>query len=128
MTPALELNRRRNPRAFAAFAVKHTVGNHTLLCQANDISTQGLFMACVTDHLWPHQTKGRLEFSLPGTEVTITALGRVVRQETFDRFSLTAVKFAALAPSHRRLIEKYIQDPHLTPPMVPTFLPAARLR
>jgi hypothetical protein len=116
-------NRRHFRRAMVAFAVKQVIGGRTVICQANDISTDGIFMASVMDELFQLHGRCRLEFTLPGTEILIQALGRIVRQQVNGRYHLNAVKFAALAPSHRRLIERYVAQPLIDAPQVPPFLP-----
>lgn len=116
------MNRRNNPRALIAIAVRQTIGQQVHLCQANDISTKGIFLASIIDELVRLKSRCLLEFNLPGSDVLIQAKGRIVRHERNGKYHLSAVEFAALAPSHRRLIESYIDDPRLRPPPAPAFL------
>jgi len=121
-------NRRLSPRAQIAIAVRKRVGNQIYLCQASDISTEGIFLAHVKDDESPPSgSKCWLEFSLPEQpNVLIAVRGVVVRQKAHARFHLSAVRFARIAPSHRRLITNYINGPHQAcglPPFLP--LPTA---
>jgi hypothetical protein len=116
-------NRRQSHRALIAIAVKQIIGRRTFLCQASDISTEGIFMAKVSEDLPSNKIKCRLEFNLPGSSVLITARGRVVRGEKNGRYQLNAIEFSALAPSHRRMIHQYIESPFQIPPQTPTFIP-----
>jgi hypothetical protein len=116
MTQASPENRRQSLRAPIAVAVKKKVGDRVLLCQASDISTEGIFVASVLDQLDPNDARCLLEFSLPGSTVVIAARGRVVRQAAKGRFHLSAIRFAAIAPSHRRLIQRYVRGPSAVPP------------
>lgn len=118
--------RRDSTRAPISIAVKQRVGPRVVLCQANDISTGGMFIASVLDP-WRARRAARpgkcwLEFSLPGSDVLIAARAETVRQFVHARFLLTAVRFAAIAPSHRRLIGRYVKGPPVASP-VPSFLP-----
>jgi len=123
--PKQPSNRRETPRALISIAVRKRAGNQIHICQANNISADGIFLAHVKDGLppTPPGNKCWVEFSLPNRpDVLIAARGVVVRQKAFARFILSAVRFACIAPSHRRLIQTYIQGPHLSSPL-PSFLP-----
>lgn len=119
-------NRRQYPRARVSMAVKERYHDHVMLAQASDISRDGLFMAWVEDgDPTRHPEAGSkcwVEFSLPTTSVRIRARCQVVRHFRYRRYRLTALHFAAIAPSHRRLIEHYVeaQGGHLPSPV---FLP-----
>jgi hypothetical protein len=117
-------NRRLSHRAPIAMAVRKTVGNRVVLCQAADISAGGIFLASVLDELHPTLREARclLEFTLPGSRVPIAARGRVIRQVANGRFHLTAIRFATIAPSHRRLIQRYVRSPAAAPVIQPIFL------
>ena len=117
-------NRRETQRALISIAVRKRAGSQVHLCQANNISTEGIFLAHVRDGSpAPPGNKCWVEFSLPNRpDVLIAARGVVVRQRAFARFVLSAVRFACIAPSHRRLIQTYIRGPHLSSPL-PSFLP-----
>jgi c-di-GMP-binding flagellar brake protein YcgR len=104
-------NRRVTPRVSISIAVRKRVGRREFLCQAGDISTSGIFLAEVEGEPQPLGAKCRLEFSLPGSKVMIAARGCVVRQAVNGRFYLSGVRFAAIAPSHRRLIGRYVRNP-----------------
>ena len=135
-------NRRQHRRARLAVAVKEQYQDDIFLSQASDISAEGIFLATATEvagassrslagqgedagspsaNLRVPGAKCWLEFSLPNSPVPIKARGLVIRQTQYQRYQLTAIQFAAIAPSHRRLILDYVSEP-LTPPM-PTFLP-----
>jgi len=120
-------NRRLSQRAQIAIAVRKRVGNKIYLCQASDISTEGMFLAHVRDgQRLPGGSKCWVEFNLPGKpDVLIAARGVIVRQKAHARFLLTAIRFARIAPSHRRLISNYISGPHLAA-AVPAFHPMLR--
>jgi hypothetical protein len=119
-------NRRLHRRARLAVAVKEKYQDGIFLSQASDISAEGIFLATAAEEE-PGQdprvpgAKCWLEFNLPNSPVPIKARGRVIRQTQYDRYQLTAIQFAAIAPSHRRLIQEYVTAP-MTPP-APTFLP-----
>lgn len=117
-----EQNRRQNQRAQIAVAVRRRVGRRVYLCQAANISVDGMFMAQVRDGLPALPRKCWVEFSLPGTQEVIAARGVVVRQEAHSKFLLTGVRFASIAPSHRRMIEEYVRGPHVAA-LSPAFLP-----
>jgi hypothetical protein len=105
-------------------AVKKRVGKRIFLCQAGNISTEGMLIAKVADESPSFLEKCFLEFSLPGSKVVIGARGRVVRQNIRGRYHLMAIRFAAIAPSHRRMIQSYISSPP-TVSAAPTFWQAA---
>jgi c-di-GMP-binding flagellar brake protein YcgR len=111
-------NRRQSRRVPISIAVKSRVGEEVLLCQAGDISADGIFLASVVES--PPAAKCLLEFSLPGSSTVISARGRVVRQIQNGRYQLTAVRFATIAPSHRRLIARYVANPEY-PAAPPAF-------
>lgn len=118
--PALpELNndeRRRSQRAPIAIAVRQRIGRQTHLCQAGNISTEGIFVAHVVEGALPSRGKCWLEFSLPGSNVLIAARGKVVRQKVHSRYLLTAIHFTSIAPSHRRMISQYVEGPPVASP------------
>jgi hypothetical protein len=122
----MPLEKRNSERAMIAIAVRVRFGNKIYICQASNISTEGIFLAHVKDG--SQATEGMkcwLEFSLPGYPATlIAARGLVLRQRTHARFVLSAIRFACIAPSHRRLINQYVGGPHLASP-APPFLPPA---
>ncbi len=113
------------------------------LSQASDISAEGIFLATAADdvagassrslagqgedagspsaNLRVPGAKCWLEFSLPNSPVPIKARGKVIRQTQYHCYQLTAIQFATIAPSHKRLIQDYVSDP--TTPPSPTFLP-----
>ena len=107
MTP----NRRQTDRARLTIAVKKRVGETASLCQAGDISRDGMLLAKAYEGLYRDLPRCWLEFTLPGSDVTIEARAQVVRQQRHERFHLLAVRFATLAPSHRRLIERFVEMP-----------------
>ncbi len=118
--PAQARNRRQCQRVPISIAVRKRVGEEVVLCQAGDISADGIFLASVDES--PSEARCLLEFSLPGSKTVISARGRVVRKVQNGRYQLTAVRFATIAPSHRRLIDRYVANPEfLTPP--PAFRP-----
>lgn len=103
-------------------AVREKIGDRVVLCQASDISAGGMFVATVSDELHPGDARCLLEFTLPGSRVPIAARGRIVRQTANGRFRLAAISFAAIAPSHRRLIQRYVRSPAAVPSAQPIFL------
>lgn len=115
-------NRRQAPRAPITIAVKKRVGHRVDLCQASDISADGIFLAQADGQPAPAGQKCWLEFNLPGCEVPICARGRVVRGSDYRSFHLTAVQFRTLAPSHRRLIQRYVEGSPVAH-SAPAFLP-----
>jgi PilZ domain len=115
-------NRRTSERALISIAVRKKVSGNVQLCQASNISSEGIFIAHVMDEQIPLRSKCWLEFSLPGSGILISARGLVVRQFVYARFLLTAIQFSSIAPSHRRLIESYIDGPHMASD-APSFLP-----
>lgn len=117
-----QTNRRQSPRAPITMAVKERVGDCIKLCQSNDISVDGIFLASATDEDRRRGQKCWLEFSLPGSQRTIVARGEVVRQDYYRDFNLTAVRFASIAPSHQRMIQAYLEGPHQAT-RLPLFLP-----
>jgi c-di-GMP-binding flagellar brake protein YcgR len=114
-------NRRHASRASIAIAVKNKIGDRIYLCQASDISADGIFLANVLDELHPTHSRCALEFCLPGSRTIIAARGRVVRQTANGRYHLMAVRFSTIAPSHRRMIHRYVKSPTVQHPS-PTFL------
>ena len=109
----MNLARRDASRVPITIAVKKSVGLSNTLCQAANISATGMLVAKVYEGFYPDLPKCWLRFNLPGSDVTIEARGEVVRQARRDRYHLMAVRFGTLAPSHRRLIEDYIEQPKL---------------
>ena len=116
-------NRRQSHRARISIAVRLKLGGRVYLYQAANISTDGIFVASVLDETHTYQAKCLLEFSLPGSNVVITARGRILRQAINGRYHLTAIKFATIAPSHRRLIHRYIKGLSLPSPKVASRAP-----
>lgn len=114
--------RRRRPRARIAIAVRQVVGDEEFLCQAANINTQGMFLAKVHEALHPTESKCWLEFSLPGSDQLIRIKGELVWQEQHAHYHLMAVRFALIAPSHQRLIERYGRGEPLAA-IWPSFLP-----
>lgn len=72
-----------------------------------------MFVAMVYDGPLPEPAKCWLEFTLPGSSVTITARAEIVWQKRYRHYLLLAVQFATLAPSHRRLIARVPPSPGL---------------
>ncbi|MCK5800906.1 MAG: PilZ domain-containing protein [Deltaproteobacteria bacterium] len=121
----LEHDRRREPRAPISVAVRQRLGPtnpETHLCQAGDINTQGMFLAKVYDEHDPAPSRCWLEFTLPGSPVEVRAKADVVWQARHQHYQLMAVRFAVLAPSHRRLIERYTEGDPIAP-RLPPFAP-----
>jgi hypothetical protein len=83
-----------------------------------------MFMASMGEET-PVQGRCTVEFSLPGSSIVISAKAWVVRQMRKGRYYLTAVRFAAIAPSHRRLIGRYVSSPAFLPLGLPAFLQAS---
>lgn len=113
------INRRGSDRATVSIAVKGHIGKFTHIFQANNISPDGIFLASVSSRDFPDQSRCALEFSLPGSPIQISVRGQLVRQARHDRYQLAAIKFLAIAPSHRRLIRQYIENPALKVPIPP---------
>lgn len=69
----------------------------------------------------PRPSRCWLEFELPGADRTIVARAALVRERRRAAYQLMAFQFAALAPSHRRLIADFADHaPRLSG--VPNFL------
>ena len=122
MLPRLRNNRRQTARSPISIAVKERIGSDVALCQSSDISAEGMFLARATED---HRRSGQkcwLEFNLPGCPQTIVARGEIIRQFNYDDFHLTAVRFATLAASHRRMIQNYVEGPPVAA-RSPAFLP-----
>jgi c-di-GMP-binding flagellar brake protein YcgR len=126
MTNSRPSNRRQTNRVPITIAVKKKVGHRTFVCQASDISADGIFLANVLEELHPPGAKCLLEFNLPGSRTTISAHGRVVRQVANGCYHLTGVKFSTIAPSHRRLIHRYVRNPCQRLPGCTSFLDPRR--
>ena len=122
MLPNHRSNRRQTPRAPISIAVKERYGGDVALCQSSDISTEGMFLARATEDNRSSGQKCWLEFTLPGSSRTIVARGEIIRQFNYSDYHLTAVRFATLAPSHRRMIESYVDGPPVAA-RAPVFLP-----
>ncbi len=121
----LKENRRQNRRVRVAMAVKESYRDRTVLSQSSDISENGIFLASATNDLVMTREPGAkcwLEFNLPNSDVQIKARGEVIRQDQYQEYQLTAILFAALAPSHRRMIKAFVNTPQVPLP-TPTFLP-----
>jgi hypothetical protein len=101
-------DRRRAERASITIAVKQSIDGQAYLCQASNISAQGIFLSRVFDEFFPGQPRCLLEFSLPGSREQIVARGQIVRQSRKGRLHLAAVRFFALFPTHQRLIDRYV--------------------
>ena len=116
-------NRRSSRRARIAVAVKQKVGDRVDLCQAGDISPSGIFVASADDTGARKADRCLLEFSLPGSDVPIQARGKVVRRMAYRNYHLSAIRFSTIAPSHRRLIQRYVDAPPAEAPMPPFVRP-----
>ena len=66
-------NRRDCRRARITIAVKKRVGEAASLCQAGDISRDGMLLAKAFEGLYGELPRCWLEFNLPGSDVTISA-------------------------------------------------------
>lgn len=121
MLPGLQ-NRRQTTRAPISVAVRERFGDDVSLCQSSDISVEGMFLAQAAEDGRQPGEKCWLEFNLPGSARTIVARGEVIRQFNYSDYHLTAVRFATLAPSHRRMIQCYIDGPPVAA-RSPQFLP-----
>jgi hypothetical protein len=118
-----ERNRRRSKRSLITIAVKKIHGDRLTLCQSSNISPDGIFVAGAGTVGDGPGVRCWLEFTLPGSEIEIRARGKVVWETTYDnRYHLSAIVFTAIAPSHRRLIEKYVDGPPVAT-STPVFLP-----
>lgn len=110
-------DRRRRPRARISVAVRQRCEGREVLCQAGDINSHGMLLATIYDRPLPHDARCWLEFSLPESDVLVRTRADVVWQDRQQHYQLMAVRFAVLAPSHRRLIEEYTrQQPAVPPP------------
>ena len=94
-------------RAPVVVAVKQRLGREVLLCQSADLSPEGMMLARVWDRHAATPRRCWLEFDLPGAARTIVARGALVREERRAPYQLLAFHFAALTPTHRRLIADY---------------------
>jgi len=113
---ALHQERRRRGRTSVVLGVRQRVGRELFLCQASDLSPDGILLSRVYDSLYSTLPRCWIEFGLPGHDDLISARGQVVRQTQLDDYHLMAVRFASIARSHQRLIENFgAADP-------PTFL------
>ncbi len=114
-------DRRRRPRTPISVAVRQRFagGRDDHLCQAGDINTHGVFLAKVYDERETDEKRCWLEFTLPESEIQVQAKGDVVWQMRHQHYQLMAVRFAVLAPSHRRLIERYTAGTPVAPPLHP---------
>ncbi|MCC6751707.1 MAG: PilZ domain-containing protein [Deltaproteobacteria bacterium] len=109
--------RRQAERARICIAVRKRIGSRAVLCQASNISTRGMVLAQVSEGVEIEGEKCWLEFTLPGSEVLIAARGQILRSRRHERYELAAVRFTSLAPSHRRMIERYLDlGPNTTLP------------
>jgi hypothetical protein len=114
-------DRRRRPRTPISVAVRqrYAAPNEDHLCQAGDINSHGMFLAKVYDEHQPSEPRCWLEFTLPDSEVQVQAKAEVVWEMRHQHYQLIAVRFAVLAPSHRRLIERYAEGTPVAPPLHP---------
>ena len=113
-------DRRGSKRVPIGIAVKKWLSGHqpmafhgaskmrTVLCQAGNISRDGIGLMEVFEGWYPMLPKCWLEFSLPDSTTPIAVRGDVRWQAHRKRYHLTAVHFSTIAPAHRRLIGRYI--------------------
>jgi hypothetical protein len=94
--------RRSNRKSIDLFANKY-IGGHPYLCRTVDLSRDGLLAHTFTE---PDSALGSFafEFRIPGTEHSIWAWGRTVRQDSEQQ----AIEFIALDPADRDLLEFYL--------------------
>lgn len=102
-------DRRSSNRVRVSVAVKQRMGDRVYVCQAGDLSSKGMLLARLDDDEFDDAKKCWLEFGLPGYSPQIAARGHVVRHHRRGKYQLMGVRFASIAPSHRRLIDNYIQ-------------------
>jgi hypothetical protein len=122
MAPTQPQERRRSRRSPITIGVKKLQGNRLSLCQASNICTEGIFIAQAEGEPEGGGDCCLLEFSLPTSDAPVRVKGRVVRQLEYNCYRLCAVQFTAIAPTHRRLIQGYVQGPSLAA-SAPPFLP-----
>lgn len=98
--------RRQGERFEVDFLCNKYVKGRPYLCQASNISPEGLMVHSFSEPDTEEQLIG-LQFCLPDSEQVITASGRVVhRPETSDA---VGVLFTSIAWEHRQLIVEYLE-------------------
>src|ERR1041384_324043 len=90
--------RRETERVPAVFAVKKAVGRHVQLCQAEDVTPDGMSMKRPRGTFMVPRTEIDLTFSLPGSQEEISARGVVVHDVIVGGFRRTGVRFIAVRP------------------------------
>lgn len=100
--------RRNAKRVPISIGVRHQTTGGTSLAQAGEISASGILLAQPMDRFVQLPCKCWLEFSLPGSSTQIRARGEIVRQQNRGRNHLLAVRFRSIAPSHSRLIGRFV--------------------
>ena len=111
--------RRVARRATLSIGVRAVLSQVTHLCQAANISQRGMLLAKAFDEGINSPARCLLSFTMPGSEVLIVAKGSLVRQVRRGRYHYLAIAYLALAPSHRRLISRYIRAPSQLGPRPP---------
>ncbi len=98
--------RRQGERVDVDFLCNKYVKGRPYLCQASNLSSEGLMVHSFHEPVTEDQLIG-LQFCLPESEQVITASGRVVHRPEAEE--AVGVLFTSIAWEHRQLITDYLQ-------------------
>ena len=102
--------RREADRVPVGIYLNQVVGSDLHRCFATDISPTGLYMERTCTPMERRSNFVQVEIPLPGIGDTLWAKAEVV-YDCFDAlFHGTAIRFAAMAGMHRRLLEAWLHE------------------
>ena len=102
---------RRHPRVDADIYINKIIEDHPYLVRARDISVSGMYVYRLLEpELETQPQEFGFELRLPGSDDTIWAVGRVVRQVDHDGTDGNAIEFVRLGARDRQLIRAYVSE------------------
>ncbi len=102
---------RRHPRVDADIYVNKIIDDHPYLVRARDISVSGMYVyRLIEPDLTSPPAEFGFELRLPGSDDTIWAVGRIVREVGHDDTDGCAIEFLRLGKRDRQLIRAYVSE------------------
>ena len=99
---------RKSPRVDTDFFAAQVLGDGTDLVRIRDISTSGAFFIKVPE-IDSHEGWVELMLVLPGSERPLKAIGRVVRDETFEGVRGIAVEFTRVSRKDHLKLKEFVE-------------------
>ena len=102
---------RRHPRVGADIYINKIIDDHPYLVRARDISVSGMFVyRLIEPELDTPPGEFGFELRLPGSDDTIWAVGKIVREVDQENTEGCAIEFVRLGARDRQLIRAYVSE------------------